>query len=159
MTSSRRPQLRDAATAMILEVFRLNSQLVVAGDRLVAHLDLTSARWQVLSAAAAADPAQPVAWLARDLGMHRQGVQRITHDLVRAGLVELVPNPHHRRASLVVLTRHGRQTFEAAVTIYDPWVERLAHDFSAAEFASALRVITGMRRRLHAMGGEGEEDG
>jgi len=43
-----------------------------AGDRLVAGLGLTSARWQILDAIASAEHPQPVAWLARDMGANRQ---------------------------------------------------------------------------------------
>ena len=61
-------------TDLILDLFRLNGRLLAAGDRLVAGLGLTSARWQVLGAIALADRPQPVAWLARDMGVYRQGV-------------------------------------------------------------------------------------
>src|SRR5216683_2109692 len=73
MTSARAIAPAEAATSLILEVFRLNGQLLAAADRLVSGLDLTSARWQVLGAIANSDSAKPVAWLARDLSMHRQG--------------------------------------------------------------------------------------
>ncbi len=53
---------------MILDLFRLTSAVLAAGDRLVAPLGLTSARWQVLGAIVSAERPQPVAWLARDLG-------------------------------------------------------------------------------------------
>ncbi len=77
----------DALTGLVLDLFRLNNQLLSAGDRLVAPLGLTSARWQILGAIAAADYPQPVAWLARNLGAHRQNVQRIINDLAKEGLV------------------------------------------------------------------------
>jgi len=35
----------EALTAAILDLFRVNSLLGIAGDRLVAGLGLTSARW------------------------------------------------------------------------------------------------------------------
>ncbi len=91
----------DAVTDLILDLFRLNSLLLTAGDRLVARLDLTSARWQILGAIVAAERPQPVAWLARDLGANRQDVQRIINDLHRDGHVAFQANPHHRRAQLV----------------------------------------------------------
>jgi hypothetical protein len=43
-----------ATTELILETFRLNGLLLEAGDRLVADIGLTSARWQVLGAIALA---------------------------------------------------------------------------------------------------------
>ena len=107
----------DAVTNLILDLFRLNNQLLAAGDRLVAQLGLTSARWQILGAISAADYPQPVAWLARNLGAHRQNVQRIINDLAKEGLVAFEANPHHRKAQLVVLTKKGRQTFDAAMRL------------------------------------------
>ena len=38
----------EALNGLILELFKVNSLLLTAGDRLVAHLGLTSARWQIL---------------------------------------------------------------------------------------------------------------
>jgi len=94
----------DAQTGLVLDLFRVNGLLLTAGDRLVAKLGLTSARWQILGAIVAAERPQPVAWIARDLGAYRQNVQRIINDLRREGLVAFEANPHHRRAQLVVLT-------------------------------------------------------
>ena len=50
-----------ALSDLILDLFRLNSRISAAGDRLVADLGLTSARWQVLGAIVAAERPQPVA--------------------------------------------------------------------------------------------------
>jgi DNA-binding MarR family transcriptional regulator len=108
-------------TDLVLDVFRLNGLLLTAGDRIVARLGLTSARWQVLGHIAYAERAQPVAWLARDMGGNRQNVQRIVNDLRKTGLVTLEVNPHHRRASLVVLTDKGRRTFDEAMRVQAPW--------------------------------------
>src|SRR5919198_1797061 len=115
MLKSQRTPAGDALTGLILDLFRLNGLLVTAGDRLVARLGLTSARWQILGAIVAAERPQPVAWLARDLGANRQNVQRIINDLHQQGLVAFESNPHHKRAQLVVLTGKGQQAFDAAM--------------------------------------------
>ncbi len=109
----------EALTDLILSLFRVNNLTLTWGDRLVAPLGLTGARWQILGAIVSADRPQPVAWLARDLGANRQNVQRIVNDLAQDGLVVFEPNPHHRRAHLVVLTEKGRQAFDAAIRAYD----------------------------------------
>src|SRR5215475_15270557 len=110
----------DALTGLILDLFRLNSLLLTAGDRLVAPLGLTSARWQILGAIAYAERPEPVSWLARGLRANRQNVQRIINDLHSEGMVAFEANPHHRRAQLVVLTDKGRQTFDAAMRLQIP---------------------------------------
>jgi DNA-binding MarR family transcriptional regulator len=138
----------DALTGLILDLFRLNSLLVTAGDRLVARLGLTSARWQVLGAVDAAERPQPVAWLARDMGANRQNVQRIINDLRRQGLVAFEANPHHRRAQLVVLTDEGRQTFEDAMRLQAPWINRVSDGFSVKDIQAFHRVIMALRQKL-----------
>src|SRR5215471_13235712 len=114
MRKAKRTPAGSALTDLILDLFRLNSRMLTSGDRLVAGLGLTSARWQILGAVVAAERPQPVAWLARDLGANRQNIQRIVNDLEREGLTAFEPNPHHRRAPLVVLTDKGKQAFDAA---------------------------------------------
>ena len=141
-----------ALTDLMLDLFRLTSAILTAGDRLVAPLGLTSARWQVLGAIADAERPQPVAWLARDLGANRQNVQRIVNDLARDGLIAFAPNPHHRRAQLVVLTDKGREAFAAAMRLQAPWVNRLAEGLAAADLATFRDVIANLRSKLDADG-------
>src|SRR5689334_4752818 len=117
----KRTPIGDALSGLVLDLFRVNSLLLTAGDRLVAELGLTSARWQILGAIVAADRPQPVAWLARDLGANRQNVQRIINDLEREELVTFAPNPHHKRAQLVVLTNKGKRVFKSAMELQAPW--------------------------------------
>jgi DNA-binding MarR family transcriptional regulator len=142
------PDGLEALTALILEVFRLNGRLISTGDRLVSDLKLTSARWQVLGAAALAPSPQPVAWLARSMGLHRQGVQRIVNELVAEGVVVLEQNPHHRRAKLVRLTGKGEQLFEAASRRQKPWAKRLAKGLPPKTIVAAHDVLRTLHERL-----------
>ena len=148
MTKSKRTPAGDALSGLMLELFRVNSLLLTAGDRLVAGLGLTSARWQMLGAIVAAERSQPVAWLARDLGANRQNVQRIINDLQRDGLVEFGANPHHRRAQLVVLTAKGRQAYDAAMRLQAPWINRITVGLSVKDIETVHRVITALRMKL-----------
>ena len=138
----------DAVTRFVLDLFRLNNQLLSAGDRLVAPLGLTSARWQILGAIVAAEYPQPVAWLARNLGAHRQNVQRIINDLAKEGLVAFETNPHHRKAQLVVLTKKGRQTFDASMRLQAPWSDNLAEGLPVKDIETAHQVILALRQNL-----------
>ena len=143
----------EALTDFILMMFRTNNLTVGWGDRLVAPLGLTSARWQVLGAIVAAERPQPVAWLAHDLGASRQNIQRIVNDLEKEGLVGFAPNPRHRRAHLVVLTSKGIQTYDETARLYNPKANELSNGFSIEDIHTAYRVMTELRRRL-----EGEVD-
>lgn len=139
-----------ALTELILTLFRANNRTLAWGDRLVAPLGLTSARWQVMGTIFAADRPQPVAWLARDLGANRQNVQRIVNDLHADGLVAFAPNPHHRRAQLVVLTEKGQRTYDAAIRLYDPSVNDLAEGLPVEDIDTARRVLDALRVRLES---------
>ena len=146
----RRTQAGEALTSLVLDLFRLNSVLLTAGDRLVARLTLTSARWQILGAIVAAERPQPVAWLARSMGANRQNVQRIVNDLHKEGLVAFAANPNHRRAQLVVLTDKGEQTFDAAMRLQAPWVNRLSEGLSAKDIQTVHHVIVALRQKLES---------
>nr|WP_233855706.1 MarR family winged helix-turn-helix transcriptional regulator [Paraburkholderia sp. HD33-4] len=148
MHKTARTPAGECLTDVILDFFRLNSGLLTAGDRLVAGLGLTSARWQILGAISEAERSQPVAWLARDLGANRQNVQRIVNDLAEDGLVRFEANPHHRRAQLVVLTDKGRQAFDAAMSLQAPWVNRLSDGLAVDEIKAAHRVILRLQTNL-----------
>lgn len=153
MSNIERTANAESLTDFILMMFRTNNLTVAWGDRLVAPVGLTSARWQVMGAVVAAERPQPVAWLARDLGASRQNIQRIVNDLEKEGLVVFAPNPHHRRAHLVVLTDKGMQIFDDTVRLYNPRINELSVGFSIEDIQTAYRVMTELRRRL-----EGEEN-
>ena len=158
MSESERSQAGTALTDLILDLFRLNSRIITAGDRLVAGLGLTSARWQVLGTIVAADRSQPVAWLARDMGANRQNVQRIVNDLVREGLAAFQTNPHHRRAQLVVLTDKGKNTFDAAMRMQAPWIDRLSEGLAVEDIVTTHRVVTALRLKLEGNGADEGQD-
>lgn len=153
MNEIQRSPAADALTDLILGLFRVNNLTLTWGDRLVAPFGLTSARWQILGAIMFAERPQPVAWLARDLGANRQNVQRIVNDLHREGLVVFEPNPHHRRAQLVVLTEKGQRAYDAAVGTYYPKADALAEGLSVSDIQTAHRVLVALRKKL-----EGEND-
>lgn len=140
----------DVMSDTMLDLFHAASSLMAAGDRLVAELGLTSSRWQVLGTIVAADRPQPVAWLARDMAANRQNVQRIVNDLAREGFVAAAPNPHHRRAQLVVLTDKGRAAFDSAMALKEPWMAQLTSGIRVEDIQAMRRVLASLRVRLDA---------
>jgi DNA-binding MarR family transcriptional regulator len=138
----------EALTRLILTVFALNGRLLATGDRLVEPVGLTSARWQVLGAIALAPAPQPVANLARSMGLTRQAVQRTVNELAGEGLVDFDANPHHQRAKLVLLTPKGQRAFDAASRLQTPWANTLASGLAAKDLAAATRLLDDLTRRL-----------
>jgi hypothetical protein len=59
----------EVLTQLILEVFRVNGDLLAAGNRITKPSEQTSARWQVLGALRKGP--LPVAAIAREMGLAR----------------------------------------------------------------------------------------
>ena len=138
----------EILTTLTMELFRVGSLILNAGDRLAAHLGLTGTRWQILGAIVRAGPPQTVAGIARNLGTNRQNVQRIVNDLLRLEFLTLTANPRHRRAQLVVLTAKGKQAYEAAMELQAPWVNQVTHGLDLDDLKAFQRVLLSLRERL-----------
>jgi DNA-binding MarR family transcriptional regulator len=139
---------RNALTDLILEMFRLNGEVLTSGDELVGDIGLTSARWQVLGAIALAPAPLPVAHIARNMGLARQSVQRLVDDMKATGLVDHAPNLHHRRAKLVVLTDKGEAAFKTAMARQALWADRLAAGLTPEAIKGASLILRKLRLRL-----------
>lgn len=96
----------QAFQRLVGEIFRLNGALLAAGERFGHDLGISPARWQTI--ATLRDGPLTVSQIARRLGLARQSVQRTVNLLLAEGLVRTRPNPAHRRAPLVMLSRRGR---------------------------------------------------
>lgn len=137
-----------ALTELILEIFRLNGALLADGGRLVGDIGLTSARWQVMGAAALSPVPLSVAAIARNMGLTRQAVQRVANDLEQAGFVRFAPNPHHQRAQLVLLTAAGTAAYRAAIARQGPWANRIAAGLDPRRIKAARAVLRTIAQQL-----------
>ena len=153
----------EAATHVVLSVFRANGLLLSAGDLLAGEEGLTSARWQVLGALALAQRPLTVPQVARRMGLARQSLHVTVNRLVGDGLLERAPNADHRRSQLVRLTERGRATYAAIDVRQAAWVNRLADGMDARDLATTARVLAELARKLEAAAegtraGEGGND-
>jgi DNA-binding MarR family transcriptional regulator len=130
----------------VLSVFRLNSELVVAGDRLTKDLRLTSARWQIFAEINAAE--LTASQIARNMGIYRQSVQPLVDALADDGLVEFVPNPNHRRAKLIRMTAAGRKSYDAALVRQVAWANDISAGLLAKNLVAANKLLRELQRRL-----------
>lgn len=145
-----RDRLRTVLSDLILAVFRLNGDLIEAGDALVHDLGLTSARWQVLGAIALAPMPLPIAHIARNMGLARQSVRRVVDDMQTEGLVQFEANPHHRRASLVTMTQRGEAAYAQAIARKDLWADGLTAGLSPEAIEAACTLLRVLEKRIGA---------
>lgn len=97
---------QDAWTQFALSVFELNGHIIAAGETIAQSVGQSSARWQVLGTTF--EP-RTVSQIARDLGISRQGVQRVADVLEGEGLVASRPHPTDQRTALFELTPAGHE--------------------------------------------------
>lgn len=141
-------RLADATTELVLEIFRLNGELIAMGDALVGELGLTSARWQVVGAIALARTPLPIAQIARNMGLTRQAVQRVANDLEGEGFIRFAPNPNHQRAKLALLTRKGETAYAAAMARWEPKAQALSGGTSLKDIETSLATLRRVRQHL-----------
>lgn len=131
----------SAMTNLILEIFRLNGQLLNEGDRLTKPLELTSARWQVLGAVGLANYPMSVAQIGRRMGLTRQAVQRVANDLKKLKFIRFENNPDHVRAKLIVPTEKGQSALNKIAVIQAKWSSDLAKGIDEERLIDALEVL------------------
>ena len=133
-------------TALVLEVFRFHGCLLAAGDRLTKPLHLSSARWQVLGAIDQGPLS--VAQIARNMGLTRQTVQRLANEMKVGQFIEYAPNPDHRRAKLVRLTKKSRRVMKILNQRQIHWADKIAAGVNTEEIEAAVGLIKKLRLRL-----------
>ena len=142
-----RTPVGEDLTDLILEVFRLNGELLDAGNRIAKPHGLTSARWQVMGAIDLADQPLTVAQIARRMGLARQGVQRIVNDLKELRMVELQDNLDHKRAPLVSISEKGGKAMTSIDKSQVAWVNDLSKGLSERQVRQALKVLRSVLER------------
>ncbi|SEG98381.1 DNA-binding transcriptional regulator, MarR family [Nonomuraea solani] len=139
----------ELLSGMALGSFRLNGQFLQVAEGLARPAGMTAAWWQVLGAVLR-EPLS-VAGIARDMGMTRQGVQRIADLLVERGLAEYRPNPAHRRAKLLQPTAAGRDAIAKIVPAHQEFADRLVGELGvegARDCLDTLRRLSTALDRL-----------
>ncbi len=137
----------ETLTQLVLEIFRLNGELLDAGNRITKPFGLTSARWQVLGAIDEERQPLTVSQIARRMGLARQGVQRIINDLSKQGLVSSSPNIDHKRAPLFSLSDKGEQVMDKINAAQADWVNALSDGLSSKEITRSLDLLKVVRER------------
>ncbi|MFI6900691.1 MarR family winged helix-turn-helix transcriptional regulator [Nonomuraea sp. NPDC050394] len=84
--------------------------------------------------------------LGRTLALSRQFVQRTINDGAALGLVESVPNPAHKKSSLIRLTGRGAAAVDALVGRERAVLREVGRDLTDDDVEACVRVLA---RLLH----------
>ena len=138
----------DAATDVVLALFRTHGLVLAAGHRLAEREGLTAARWQVLGAVALAGRPLTVPQIARQMGLTRQAVQATVHQLRRDALADTSDNPDHRRSPLIDLTELGRRKYAALDRQQIAWINELSAGLKISDLVAAACLLDDLSDRL-----------
>jgi DNA-binding MarR family transcriptional regulator len=133
----------------------LIDELTIAAERIAAARDWhgepvyrTDGAWRVLATVARSEYCLAISDLARTLRVRKQAAHELAHEAVRAGVVELVPNPQDKRILQLLLTPKGRAELAAARTAEEVWLATLLNGLGDLELKATMRVVRVIRRRL-----------
>ncbi|MEU6713986.1 MarR family transcriptional regulator [Nonomuraea sp. NPDC046802] len=86
--------------------------------------------------------------MGRAQALSRQFVQRMINDAAARGLVESVPNPAHKRSSLIRLTEEGRAVITAVIDSERAMLGQVGGDLSETDVDACIRVLSRLVRSL-----------
>ena len=124
---------------MTLAIFKLNGQMLGAGEAIARPVGITVARWQVLGAVLR-EPLT-VSGIGRQMGITRQAVQRIANRLVDEGMLESSPNPAHKRSPLLTPTAEGREAIERIAPEQTAFSSRIINAFGREEIEHLIAEL------------------
>lgn len=156
----------DLANRLFFRLYQCANMLHKTGTRAVEEDGLTTQQWAVLGALSrdAAEGGMSVGDLARYLKVSRQSLSGLLGRMARDGHIELLADPHDRRAKRVLMTKHGRKVWEKdALPKIHKYYEAALTDFSTGDLTHTLhyllKILDNMEKIDHALGGDGEAAG
>lgn len=129
----------DAASELVVHVFRLNGLITAAGDAMAAPAGQTSARWRVLAAIESAPLTVPQ--VARAWWLSRQSVQRVADVLVAEKLAVYEDNPGHRRSRLLRITPQGLSALHEIRRAQRVWADELGDEMGETHLRKANAIL------------------
>ncbi|MER5619443.1 MarR family transcriptional regulator [Streptosporangium sp. NPDC002544] len=86
--------------------------------------------------------------MGRAQALSRQFVQRMINDAAARHLVEFVPNPAHKRSSLIRLTEEGQAAITAVIDRERTVLRQVGGDLTDAEVTACVQVLSRLLRLL-----------
>jgi len=131
------------------EAARLYLRMRVAAEQLMGDGGHSSGRRSLLRGLARHGP-KTVSQMARERPVARQHFQRLVNGLRDDGLVELRPNPAHKRSPLVALTDRGEGLVDGMEKREGGLWRWLAREMTVQEIRQATSVVRRVKARLES---------
>ena len=136
--------------AVIDEILRLQNCFEDLFSEVSNASSLSTLQKLVIFAVFDAPTPPTVPQVGRNLGHPRQVIQRVVNELVREGLLEKAPNPHHKRAMLLLPTEKADKMKRQAEERAFDTAEAFLGNFSAQRCDSLTGELKVLREALEA---------
>ncbi|MEQ8331901.1 MarR family transcriptional regulator [Nisaea sp.] len=110
--------------------------------------DQTLPRFEILATLERSENGLRMSALSEQLLVSNGNVTGIVERLVQDGLVERLPVPGDKRATLVRLTHKGEAVFAEMADVHERWVNDLLGSVAPENAQSLIDVLTKVRKRL-----------
>jgi len=141
----RKPHVRGELRAVVDETIALFHRLRWVAEQIYGDEGRSTARRGILRGLVRYG-AQTVPALARTRSVTRQHVQEVVTALVADRLVELVPNPRHRRSRLVRATARGQALVQRMDDTDDRVLIAVGMDLSTRDLEITARTLGAVRK-------------
>jgi DNA-binding MarR family transcriptional regulator len=132
------------------EVARIGGRLQAVFADAHSGSGLSKMETTILMSVAESRFAPTVPQIGRSLGHPRQVIQRAANTLIAAGLLETMPNPHHKRAPLLKPTSTGEQLKKQMSARALKAADTLLEGIDFARCATLARELHELRRDIEA---------
>lgn len=141
--------MTDAAglSALVREIRTAAGRMAALAEKLHAEAGLSPAARAILELIDIAGP-QTVPAIARRRNTSRQNIQVQVDALTGAGLVELQPNPGHKRSARIVLSAAGRSRCREIRAREAALMARLAPELEGRDLREAAAVVRALGAAL-----------
>ena len=109
--------------------------------------NISTARWQVMSAITATDK-PTISKVARGLKSTRQNISILVEAMVKDNIIALCHNPEHKRAKILQLTHNGKLLFSEVSAQRDIWCHDMQGDMSNEDLQTTRDVLITLTHRL-----------
>ena len=131
--------------AAVTSIIRVRQVLSIRADQVLAPIDLTFSRYELLVHLYFNDGQLPMAQLGKRLQVHQTTVTSLVDKLEAQGLLRRTPHPTDRRSTIAQITPEGHALTAEAITRLNGELYRDL-GLSGEETRTLISVLTKMRR-------------
>ncbi|HTR90242.1 MAG TPA: MarR family transcriptional regulator [Trebonia sp.] len=108
---------RAAGCAAVTSLMRVHQMMTRRADQILAPLDLTFARYELLIRLYFRADSLPLSQLGKQLQIHQTSITSLVDRLEKQGLIKRTPHPTDRRSTMAQITPSGRALTAKAVNL------------------------------------------